>query len=64
MEESILQTITCNCLVSMDAFNGLFSLSMQDNRDFVKVWNKSSKSTIMYENGKIYLENYQNCYSW
>ncbi|KAM8854673.1 DDB1- and CUL4-associated factor 17 isoform 2-T2 [Spinachia spinachia] len=36
---------------------------LQDNRDFVKVWSKSSKSTMMYENGKIYFENYQNCYS-
>uniref|UniRef100_A0AAQ4PW36 Ddb1 and cul4 associated factor 17 n=1 Tax=Gasterosteus aculeatus aculeatus TaxID=481459 RepID=A0AAQ4PW36_GASAC len=36
---------------------------LQDNRGFVKVWNKSSKSTMMYENGKIYFDNYQNCYS-
>ncbi|TNN54233.1 DDB1- and CUL4-associated factor 17 [Liparis tanakae] len=45
---------------SMEVLRGIL---LQDNRDFVKVWNKTSKSTIMYENGKIYLENYQNCYS-
>uniref|UniRef100_A0A8D3E1I6 Ddb1 and cul4 associated factor 17 n=1 Tax=Scophthalmus maximus TaxID=52904 RepID=A0A8D3E1I6_SCOMX len=32
-------------------------------KDFIKVWSKTSKSSIMYENGKIYFENYQNCYS-
>ncbi|KAI3355796.1 hypothetical protein L3Q82_004361 [Scortum barcoo] len=36
---------------------------LQDNRSFNKVWSKTSKSTIMYENGKIYFENYQSCYS-
>ncbi|KAM3608491.1 uncharacterized protein V6R79_026437 [Siganus canaliculatus] len=41
----------------------LRALLSQDNRSFMKVWSKSSKSTIMYENGKIYFENYQNCYS-
>ncbi|XP_068560480.1 LOW QUALITY PROTEIN: DDB1- and CUL4-associated factor 17 [Cebidichthys violaceus] len=41
----------------------LRGILLQDNRDFINVWNKSSKSTIMYENGKIYFENYQNCYS-
>uniref|UniRef100_A0A8C3ARM9 Ddb1 and cul4 associated factor 17 n=1 Tax=Cyclopterus lumpus TaxID=8103 RepID=A0A8C3ARM9_CYCLU len=44
----------------MEVLRGIL---LQDNRDFINVWNKSSKSTIMYENGKIYLENYQNCYS-
>ncbi|XP_074550204.1 DDB1- and CUL4-associated factor 17 [Halichoeres trimaculatus] len=37
---------------------------LQDNRDFIKVWSKPSKSPIMCENGKIYFENYQNCYSY
>uniref|UniRef100_A0A7N6B1D3 DDB1 and CUL4 associated factor 17 n=1 Tax=Anabas testudineus TaxID=64144 RepID=A0A7N6B1D3_ANATE len=41
----------------------LRGIILQDNRNFVKVWSKTSKSTIMYENGKIYFENYQNCYS-
>ncbi|XP_019945500.2 DDB1- and CUL4-associated factor 17 [Paralichthys olivaceus] len=41
----------------------LRNILLQDNRDFIKVWSKTSKSTIMYENGKIYFENYQNCYS-
>ncbi|XP_069009899.1 DDB1- and CUL4-associated factor 17 isoform X1 [Embiotoca jacksoni] len=36
---------------------------LQENRSFTKVWSKTSKSTIMYENGKIYFENYQSCYS-
>ncbi|XP_071378882.1 DDB1- and CUL4-associated factor 17 [Centroberyx affinis] len=36
---------------------------LQDNRSFIKVWSKTSKSTITYENGKIYFENYQSCYS-
>ncbi|XP_077436833.1 DDB1- and CUL4-associated factor 17 isoform X2 [Vanacampus margaritifer] len=36
---------------------------LEDNRDFSKVWSKTSKSTILYENGKIYLENYLKCYS-
>uniref|UniRef100_A0A7N9ASY0 Ddb1 and cul4 associated factor 17 n=1 Tax=Mastacembelus armatus TaxID=205130 RepID=A0A7N9ASY0_9TELE len=33
------------------------------SRNFIKVWSKTSKSTIMYESGKIYFENYQKCYS-
>ena len=37
---------------------------LQENRNFVKVWSKCSKSPIMYESGKIYFENYLNCYSW
>uniref|UniRef100_A0A3B4VFQ8 Ddb1 and cul4 associated factor 17 n=1 Tax=Seriola dumerili TaxID=41447 RepID=A0A3B4VFQ8_SERDU len=41
----------------------LRSILLEENRDFMKVWSKTSKSTIMYENGKIYFENYQNCYS-
>ncbi|XP_070771296.1 DDB1- and CUL4-associated factor 17 [Enoplosus armatus] len=41
----------------------LRGILLQDNRDFIKVWSKTSKSTITYENGKIYFENYQNCYS-
>ncbi|XP_035029888.2 DDB1- and CUL4-associated factor 17 isoform X2 [Hippoglossus stenolepis] len=41
----------------------LRNILLQDNRDFIKVWSKTSKSTIMYENGKIYFENYRNCYS-
>ncbi|XP_056914754.1 DDB1- and CUL4-associated factor 17 [Takifugu flavidus] len=39
------------------------NLLFQDNRSFIKVWSRSSKSTIMYESGKIYFENYLNCYS-
>ncbi|XP_070400076.1 DDB1- and CUL4-associated factor 17 isoform X3 [Nothobranchius furzeri] len=35
----------------------------EENRSFVKVWSKTSKSPVMYENGKIYFDNYQNCYS-
>uniref|UniRef100_A0A1A7WG47 Ddb1 and cul4 associated factor 17 n=3 Tax=Iconisemion striatum TaxID=60296 RepID=A0A1A7WG47_9TELE len=45
---------------SFKVFRGLV---LQENRSFVKVWSKTSKSPIMYENGKIYFENYQNCYS-
>ncbi|XP_036966315.1 DDB1- and CUL4-associated factor 17 [Acanthopagrus latus] len=42
----------------------LRALLLQDSRDFIKVkQSKTSKSTIMYENGKIYFENYQKCYS-
>ncbi|KAM9347154.1 DDB1- and CUL4-associated factor 17 [Symphorus nematophorus] len=41
----------------------LRALIFQDNRNFIKVWSKTSKSKIMHENGKIYFENYQNCYS-
>ncbi|XP_061696760.1 DDB1- and CUL4-associated factor 17 isoform X2 [Syngnathoides biaculeatus] len=41
----------------------LRGILLGDNRDFHKVWSKTSKSTIMYENGKIYLDNYLKCYS-
>ncbi|CAG5865590.1 unnamed protein product [Menidia menidia] len=41
----------------------LRGILLQEERSFVKVWSKTSKSTIMYENGKVYFENYQNCYS-
>uniref|UniRef100_A0A672JFH8 DDB1 and CUL4 associated factor 17 n=1 Tax=Salarias fasciatus TaxID=181472 RepID=A0A672JFH8_SALFA len=43
--------------------NILRGILLQDNRKFVKVWTKTSKSPIMYENGNIYFENYLNCYS-
>ncbi|XP_039674145.1 DDB1- and CUL4-associated factor 17 isoform X2 [Perca fluviatilis] len=45
---------------NMKVFRGIL---LQDNRNFIKAWSKTSKSTIMYESGKIYFENYQNCYS-
>uniref|UniRef100_A0A4W6FTE7 Ddb1 and cul4 associated factor 17 n=1 Tax=Lates calcarifer TaxID=8187 RepID=A0A4W6FTE7_LATCA len=38
-------------------------LQVIEKADFMKVWSKTSKSTIMYENGKIYFENYQSCYN-
>ncbi|XP_078117990.1 DDB1- and CUL4-associated factor 17 isoform X2 [Sander vitreus] len=41
----------------------LRGILLQDNRDFIEAWSKTSKSTIMYESGKLYFENYQNCYS-
>ncbi|XP_041857816.1 DDB1- and CUL4-associated factor 17 [Melanotaenia boesemani] len=41
----------------------LRGILLQENRSFIKVWSKTSKSTIMYEDGKVYFENYQNCYS-
>ncbi|XP_034549593.1 DDB1- and CUL4-associated factor 17 [Notolabrus celidotus] len=41
----------------------LRAILLQDNRNFIKVWSKTSKSTITYESGKIYFENYQSCYS-
>nr|XP_046261208.1 DDB1- and CUL4-associated factor 17 [Scatophagus argus] len=41
----------------------LRALTFQESRNFIKVWSKISKSTITYENGKIYFENYQTCYS-
>ncbi|KAM7380546.1 hypothetical protein PAMP_003834 [Pampus punctatissimus] len=41
----------------------LRGIILQDNRNYIKVWSKTSKSTIMYEDGKIYFENYQSCYS-
>lgn len=52
-----------NGLLRKTFFN-IYIYILQDNRSFVKVWSKSSKSTIMYESGKIYFENYLNCYSW
>ncbi|XP_022068919.2 DDB1- and CUL4-associated factor 17 [Acanthochromis polyacanthus] len=45
---------------SMKVLRGIL---LQENRTFIKVWSKTSKSQIMYENGKIYFENYQKCYS-
>ncbi|XP_047457174.1 DDB1- and CUL4-associated factor 17 [Mugil cephalus] len=45
---------------SMKVLRGIL---LQENRTFSKVWSKTSKSPIMYESGKIYFENYQNCYS-
>ncbi|KAM3861982.1 DDB1- and CUL4-associated factor 17 [Diretmus argenteus] len=41
----------------------LRAMVLQDSRNFTRVWSKTSKSTITYENGKIYFENYQSCYS-
>ncbi|KAM4558862.1 DDB1- and CUL4-associated factor 17 [Odontesthes bonariensis] len=41
----------------------LRGILLQEDRNFIKVWSKTSKSTIMYENGKVYFDNYQNCYS-
>uniref|UniRef100_A0A3P8Z1F3 DDB1- and CUL4-associated factor 17 n=1 Tax=Esox lucius TaxID=8010 RepID=A0A3P8Z1F3_ESOLU len=41
----------------------LRDIILQDSKDFSKVWTKSSKSTISYESGRIYFENYQCCYS-
>uniref|UniRef100_A0A665W300 DDB1 and CUL4 associated factor 17 n=1 Tax=Echeneis naucrates TaxID=173247 RepID=A0A665W300_ECHNA len=41
----------------------LRSILLQENRKFMKVWSKTSKSAITYENGKLYFENYLNCYS-
>uniref|UniRef100_A0A7N8XDV6 Ddb1 and cul4 associated factor 17 n=1 Tax=Mastacembelus armatus TaxID=205130 RepID=A0A7N8XDV6_9TELE len=41
----------------------LRGIILQGSRNFIKVWSKTSKSTIMYESGKIYFENYQKCYS-
>ncbi|XP_035995170.1 DDB1- and CUL4-associated factor 17 isoform X1 [Fundulus heteroclitus] len=41
----------------------LRSVILDENRGFVKVWSKTSKSAIMYESGRVYCENYQNCYS-
>ncbi|XP_010889248.1 DDB1- and CUL4-associated factor 17 isoform X2 [Esox lucius] len=40
----------------------LRDIILQDSKDFSKVWTKSSKSTISYESGRIYFENYQCCY--
>ncbi|XP_014028733.1 DDB1- and CUL4-associated factor 17 [Salmo salar] len=41
----------------------LRGIVLQDSKDFTKVWTKSSKSTIFYESGRIYFENYQCCFS-
>ncbi|KAM6934475.1 DDB1- and CUL4-associated factor 17 [Xenentodon cancila] len=41
----------------------LKGIMLQEKRNFIKVWSKTSKSTIMYDNGKVYFENYQICYS-
>ncbi|KAM8857528.1 DDB1- and CUL4-associated factor 17 [Synchiropus picturatus] len=41
----------------------LRSILLQKNRIFTKVWSKSSASRIMYENSKIYFDNYQSCYN-
>lgn len=41
----------------------LRGLVLQDSRNFNKVWTRTSKSTIRYESGRIYFENYQRCYS-
>uniref|UniRef100_A0A8B9RNQ8 DDB1 and CUL4 associated factor 17 n=1 Tax=Astyanax mexicanus TaxID=7994 RepID=A0A8B9RNQ8_ASTMX len=41
----------------------LRNLILQDGTEFTKVWTKSSKSLISYESGRIYFENYRNCYS-
>ncbi|KAL0963832.1 hypothetical protein UPYG_G00314190 [Umbra pygmaea] len=49
--------------LSRQNLNILRDIILQDNKDFNKVWTKSSKSTISYESGRIYFENYQCCYS-
>ncbi|XP_033966456.1 DDB1- and CUL4-associated factor 17 [Pseudochaenichthys georgianus] len=41
----------------------LRGIILQDSREFIKAWSKTSKSTIKYQDGKIYLQNFQNCYS-
>ncbi|MED6234532.1 hypothetical protein ATANTOWER_009716 [Ataeniobius toweri] len=41
----------------------LRNIILHENRSFIKVWSKTSKSAIMYESGRVYCENYQNCYS-
>ncbi|XP_066497338.1 DDB1- and CUL4-associated factor 17 [Hoplias malabaricus] len=41
----------------------LKNIMLQDGTEFTKVWTKSSKSLISYESGRIYFENYRNCYS-
>ncbi|XP_008276923.1 DDB1- and CUL4-associated factor 17 [Stegastes partitus] len=43
--------------------NVVRGIILQENRTFIKVWSKASKSQILYEDGKLYFENYQNCYS-
>ncbi|KAJ8012780.1 hypothetical protein DPEC_G00046430 [Dallia pectoralis] len=49
--------------LSRQNFKILRSIILQDSTDFSKVWTKSSKSTISYESGRIYFENYECCYS-
>ncbi|KAI4886738.1 hypothetical protein NFI96_015747 [Prochilodus magdalenae] len=41
----------------------LKNIILQDGTEFTKVWAKSSKSLISYDSGRIYFENYSNCYS-
>uniref|UniRef100_A0A3B5MW69 Ddb1 and cul4 associated factor 17 n=1 Tax=Xiphophorus couchianus TaxID=32473 RepID=A0A3B5MW69_9TELE len=41
----------------------LRSITLHENRSFIKVWSKTSKTAIMYDSGRIYFDNYQNCYS-
>ncbi|XP_030642588.1 DDB1- and CUL4-associated factor 17 [Chanos chanos] len=41
----------------------LRNIILQESAEFVKVWSKSSKSLISYENGRIYFENYRCCYN-
>uniref|UniRef100_A0A3P9N9F1 Ddb1 and cul4 associated factor 17 n=1 Tax=Poecilia reticulata TaxID=8081 RepID=A0A3P9N9F1_POERE len=43
--------------------NILRSITLHENRSFIKVWSKTSKTAIMYESGRVYCDNYQNCYS-
>ncbi|KAJ3591771.1 hypothetical protein NHX12_006903 [Muraenolepis orangiensis] len=50
-------------VILRDNMRILRALVLQDNRSFFKVWSRSSKSSIAYESGKIYFENYQSCYS-
>ncbi|XP_072541959.1 DDB1- and CUL4-associated factor 17 [Salminus brasiliensis] len=41
----------------------LRNIILQEETEFTKVWTKSSKSLISYDSGRIYFENYRNCYS-
>ncbi|XP_056145036.1 DDB1- and CUL4-associated factor 17 isoform X2 [Lampris incognitus] len=41
----------------------LRAVILQDHRTFTRVWSKTSKSTISYEDGRIYFENFRSCYS-
>ncbi|KAF4086977.1 hypothetical protein AMELA_G00090600 [Ameiurus melas] len=41
----------------------LKNIILQDGAEFTKVWTKSSKSTISYESGRIYFENYRCSYT-
>ncbi|XP_037096349.1 DDB1- and CUL4-associated factor 17 [Syngnathus acus] len=41
----------------------LRAILLGDNRNFCVAWGNTSKSAILYENGKIYLENYLECFS-